>query len=68
VVQHGRRRAEEMQEAAVTVREAGLEPLISAATAKRQAWVADLVEAGTLSRGGDGVSGWRAHADAINAQ
>jgi 3-hydroxyisobutyrate dehydrogenase-like beta-hydroxyacid dehydrogenase len=68
VVQHGRRRAEEMQEAAVTVRDAGLEPLISAATAKRQAWVADLVEAGTLSRGGDGVAGWRAHADAINAQ
>ena len=68
VVQHGRRRAEEMQEAAVTVREAGLEPLMTAATAKRQAEVADLVEAGTLSRGGDAAAGWRAHADAMNAQ
>ena len=67
VVQHGRRRAEEMQEAAVTVREAGLEPLMASATAKRQAWVADLAEAGTVSRG-DGVAGWRAHADAMKAQ
>jgi 3-hydroxyisobutyrate dehydrogenase-like beta-hydroxyacid dehydrogenase len=65
-IQHGRRRAEEMREAAVTVREAGLEPLMSSATAARQEWVADLAEAGTVSRG-DGVAGWRAHADAMNA-
>ncbi|MGB8432680.1 MAG: DUF1932 domain-containing protein, partial [Burkholderiales bacterium] len=36
VAQHGRRRAEEMREAAVTVREAGLDPLLAAATAARQ--------------------------------
>jgi 3-hydroxyisobutyrate dehydrogenase-like beta-hydroxyacid dehydrogenase len=40
-ITHGRRRAEEMREAARTVAEAGLEPLQSAATAVRQDWAAD---------------------------
>jgi 3-hydroxyisobutyrate dehydrogenase-like beta-hydroxyacid dehydrogenase len=39
-VEHGVRRAEEMREAAETVREAGLEPLMSAACAERQDWAA----------------------------
>jgi 3-hydroxyisobutyrate dehydrogenase-like beta-hydroxyacid dehydrogenase len=43
VVAHGRRRAAEMRECADTVAEAGLEPLMAAATAKRQDWVADRV-------------------------
>jgi 3-hydroxyisobutyrate dehydrogenase-like beta-hydroxyacid dehydrogenase len=38
---HGRRRAEEMREVAKTVREAGVEPLLSAPTAERQDWAAD---------------------------
>ena len=37
-LQHGTRRAEEMLEVAATVREAGLEPLMSEACARRQAW------------------------------
>lgn len=37
-LQHGTRRAEEMREVAETVREAGLEPLMSEACAGRQAW------------------------------
>ncbi len=37
---HGKRRAEEMREVAVTVAEAGLEPLMSSATAARQDWAA----------------------------
>jgi len=37
-LQHGTRRAEEMIEVAATVREAGLEPLMSEACAGRQAW------------------------------
>jgi 3-hydroxyisobutyrate dehydrogenase-like beta-hydroxyacid dehydrogenase len=45
VIEHGRRRAEEMREAAVTVRESGLEPLMAAATAERQGWLAALVDA-----------------------
>jgi 3-hydroxyisobutyrate dehydrogenase-like beta-hydroxyacid dehydrogenase len=45
VVQHGRRRAAEMREAAETVAAAGLDPLMTRATALRQDWVADQVEA-----------------------
>jgi len=37
---HGERRAEEMREAAHTVRESGTEPLMSTACAERQAWAA----------------------------
>ena len=37
-LEHGTRRAEEMWEVAETVREAGLEPLMSTACAGRQAW------------------------------
>lgn len=37
---HGARRAEEMDEATRTVQEAGFEPLMSAACARRQAWAA----------------------------
>jgi 3-hydroxyisobutyrate dehydrogenase-like beta-hydroxyacid dehydrogenase len=39
---HGRRRAEEMHEAARTVDEAGLEPLSASATAARQGWAAEI--------------------------
>ena len=39
-LQHGRRRAAEMREVAITVREAGLEPWMSSATAERQDWAA----------------------------
>jgi 3-hydroxyisobutyrate dehydrogenase-like beta-hydroxyacid dehydrogenase len=40
-LEHGVRRAEEMREAARTVAEAGLEPMMSLATAARQDWAAD---------------------------
>jgi 3-hydroxyisobutyrate dehydrogenase-like beta-hydroxyacid dehydrogenase len=68
VIKHGRRRAEEMREAAVTVREAGLEPWIAAASGERQAWVADLVDAGAFgrkSRKKTGKADWRIAADLI---
>ncbi len=39
-LQHGHRRAEEMREVAVTIREAGIEPWMSAACAQRQDWAA----------------------------
>ena len=39
-LEHGRRRAEEMREAAVTVQDAGIEPLMSRAIAERQDWAA----------------------------
>ena len=48
VVQHGKRRAEEMREAATTVREAGAEPSMAAATADKQQWVADCARDGVF--------------------
>ena len=48
VVQHGQRRAEEMREAANTVREAGFEPFMAGATAAKQQWVADQARAGVF--------------------
>jgi 3-hydroxyisobutyrate dehydrogenase-like beta-hydroxyacid dehydrogenase len=39
-LEHGARRAEEMREVVVTVREAGIEPLMSIACAERQDWAA----------------------------
>lgn len=39
-LEHGVRRAEEMREVAITVHEAGIAPLMSAATAERQDWTA----------------------------
>jgi 3-hydroxyisobutyrate dehydrogenase-like beta-hydroxyacid dehydrogenase len=48
VVEHGERRAAEMREAAKTVAEIGLEPLMTAATAERQQWVADRIPRDTF--------------------
>ena len=42
VVSHGRRRAAEMREVAETLQGIGIEPLMAAATAARQQWLADL--------------------------
>ena len=65
VIHHGRRRAEEMREAAETVRELGLEPWSAESTAERQAWVADLVDRGVLGPADDGSADWRVDADRI---
>lgn len=71
VIEHGRRRAEEMREVAVTVAEAGLEPCSAAGSAARQAWAADLADAGVFGRrGGPGFArsaDWRTEADRILA-
>lgn len=42
VVSHGKRRAAEMREVAETLRSIGMDPIMAAATAARQQWVADL--------------------------
>jgi 3-hydroxyisobutyrate dehydrogenase-like beta-hydroxyacid dehydrogenase len=44
-LEHGVRRAEEMEEAAVTVSEAGLNPWMASATAKEQRWAAQFGDA-----------------------
>ncbi len=67
VIQHGRRRAEEMREVAQTVREAGLEPWSASGTAERQAWVADLAEQGLLGDRNAPRADWRPDADRILA-
>ena len=69
VIEHGRRRAEEMREVAQTVREAGLEPFSAAGTAQRQAGMADLADAGAFgARGTPGFArsvDWRSEADRL---
>ncbi len=69
VIRHGRRRAEEMREAARTIEEAGLTPWSAAGTAERQEWMADLAETGVFG-GPDEPSfarstDWRLEADRI---
>jgi 3-hydroxyisobutyrate dehydrogenase-like beta-hydroxyacid dehydrogenase len=69
VIEHGRRRSEEVREVAVTVREAGLEPWSAAGTAERQAWVADLADSGAFGAKGTTSfarsADWRVEADRI---
>jgi len=69
VIQHGRRRSDEMHEAAATVRETGLTPWGATASAQRQSWVADLADRGVF---GDRESpsfarspDWRVEADRL---
>jgi 3-hydroxyisobutyrate dehydrogenase-like beta-hydroxyacid dehydrogenase len=64
VAKHGKRRAEEMREAANTVREAGFDPWMSAASAETQDWVAALSKRG-LFRDLGAEPGWRDYADKI---
>ena len=64
VVQHGQRRAEEMREAANTVREAGFEPLMTAAIADKQQWVASQAKAGVFEGVGKAVR-WQDYADKL---
>ena len=65
VIQHGRRRAEEMREAAATVRDAGLEPWSAAGTAERQASIADLADAHVFDGSDPARRGWRGEADRL---
>ncbi len=71
VIQHGRRRAEEMREVAQTVREVGLAPWSAAGTAERQGWVADLAAQGVFGPEDDAdfarAEDWRVEADRILA-
>jgi 3-hydroxyisobutyrate dehydrogenase-like beta-hydroxyacid dehydrogenase len=67
VVVHGRRRAAEMREVAVTIEEAGLEPFMAVATAKCQDRVSDIVDAGAGSRVVGSDFSWRKFADAVAA-
>ncbi len=69
VIEHGRRRSEEMREVAHTVQEAGLTPWLAQASAERQAHMADLADAGvfgTRSEAGfERSADWRSEADRL---
>ncbi len=67
VVQHGKRRAEEMREAANTVKEGGFDPLMASAIADKQDWVAKLAAQG-LFDGLDKDSKWQDYADRLIAK
>jgi 3-hydroxyisobutyrate dehydrogenase-like beta-hydroxyacid dehydrogenase len=64
VVQHGQRRAEEMREAANTVREAGFEPWMATAIADKHQWVADQAKAGVFQDLPKGAR-WQEYADRL---
>jgi hypothetical protein len=72
VIEHGRRRAEEVREVAETVREAGLTPWSAQGTAERQAFIADLADSGVFgTKGTDEFArsaDWRVEADRILAR
>jgi 3-hydroxyisobutyrate dehydrogenase-like beta-hydroxyacid dehydrogenase len=71
VIEHGRRRSEEVREVAETVREIGLKPWSAQGTAERQAWMADLADQGVFGETGTKEfarsSDWRIEADRILA-
>lgn len=66
VAQHGKRRAEEMREAALTVREAGFEPFMSSAIAAKHDWVAQQAGEGAFA-GLTKDAAWQAWADRLIA-
>ena len=70
VAEHGRRRAAEMREAALTVADVGMDPLLTERTSKRHDWLVDEIAALGLPRDaevfGDSFS-WRVLADALAA-
>ena len=72
VIEHGRRRGEEMREAARTVQDAGLAPFSAAGTAERDTWIAEQGDAGVFgTRGEPGFArstDWRIEADRLLAR
>ena len=67
VAQHGKRRAEEMREAANTVLEAGFTPYMAAAIAEKHDWVAQQSRAGVFA-GLPKDAGWQDYADRLLQQ
>jgi 3-hydroxyisobutyrate dehydrogenase-like beta-hydroxyacid dehydrogenase len=69
VIEHGKRRAEEVREVAVTVHEAGLRPHSASGTAERQAEIAALADAGVFGQRGEAgfsrSADWRTEADRL---
>ena len=67
VVQHGRRRAEEMREAAVAIGDTGIAPRMTTATADVQEWIATLRAEGVFATAA-ADAGWRELADLVGCE
>ena len=67
VVEHGRRRAEEMREAAMMVGDTGIAPRMTTATADVQAWIAALRAEGVFATAAADAS-WRELADLVGRE
>ncbi len=71
VIEHGRRRSEEVRQVAETVVDAGLTPWSASGTAERQAWVADAADQGWFGEKGTPEfarsADWRVEADRMLA-
>lgn len=67
VVQHGKRRAEEMVESANTVKETGIVPWMAGAIAQKHDWVAQLAREGVFD-GVDAQAPWQDYADRLIAR
>jgi 3-hydroxyisobutyrate dehydrogenase-like beta-hydroxyacid dehydrogenase len=65
VAEHGRRRAAEMREVALTLADVHLEPTMALATAARQDWLIRAMEAKGIGYPRDAPFSWRALADAL---
>ena len=67
VLQHGRRRAEEMREAGIAVADAGFDPRMAIAAAEVQAWIAALRADGMFASAAKDA-GWREFADLVERE
>lgn len=66
VVQHGKRRSEEMRESARTVMETGVPPLMATAIADKQAWLAHIASLGVFKDVPKDAQ-WQDYSDCLNA-
>ena len=66
VVQHGKRRSEEMRESARTVSETGAPPLMASAIADKQAWLAQIASLGVFKDLPKNAR-WQDYSDCLNA-
>jgi 3-hydroxyisobutyrate dehydrogenase-like beta-hydroxyacid dehydrogenase len=68
VAEHGRRRAAEMREVAHTLEDVGMEPIMAHATAQRQDWVIDAMQAHDVRYPQAQPFSWRWLADALDSK
>jgi hypothetical protein len=65
IAEHGRRRVEEMREVARTLEDVKLEPLMARATAERQEWLVESMQARGLNYQSEPAFSWRSLIDRL---